>query len=310
MVNNKLKNMEMKKVNILYSLIIVLIVSACASSNGKYDASGTFEAVETIISAEANGTLLQFDIHEGQELKASQTVGIIDSTSLVDRKAQLERSKKATLSGRPQTKLQTEALKKELANAILNRDRLKNLVTGGVATQKQLDDANTQVAALEAKIDAQESSLNSTTTSINEQASVIDAQLQEVNNQLAKCKIVNPVDGTILSKYAERYEIAIAGKPLYKIANLSDLIFRAYITGSQLTKIKLNQAVKVYADFGEEKREYDGAVEWISGKSEFTPKTIQTQDERANLVYAVKIAVKNDGYLKIGMYGQIKLLGD
>jgi len=295
----------MKK-NKLFGLILLLAIASCKEES-QYDASGSFEAIETMISAEVNGKILQLDIEEGQELKAGQVIGYIDSTQLYTRKLQALQNKKAILSGRPQANVQTEALKKELTNAITNRDRTEKLVKGGVATQKQLDDANAAVATLQAKISAQESSLHITTSSLNEQASTVDAQLVEVNDQLKKCKIVNPVKGTVLTKYAESYEVAMAGKPLYKIADLSTIILRAYITGDQLTQAKINQKVKVLTDDGKGGfKETEGTIAWINDKSEFTPKTIQTKNERANLVYAFKVKVKNDGAYKIGMYGELR----
>jgi len=290
----------------LSGLILLLIVASC-NEEAQYDASGSFEAIETMISAEANGKILQLNIEEGQELTAGQVIGYIDSTQFYTRKLQLLQNKKAILSGRPQTHVQTEALRKELANATTNRDRTEKLVKGGVATQKQLDDANAAVATLQARISAQESSLSITTSSLNEQASAVDAQLAEVNDQLKKCRIINPVRGTVLTKYAETYEVALAGKPLYKIADLSTIILRAYITGDQLTQTKINQKVKVLTDDGSGGfKEAEGVITWINDKSEFTPKTIQTKNERANLVYAIKVKVTNTGAYKIGMYGELK----
>lgn len=295
----------MKK-NILFSLVLLLIISSCREKDN-YDASGSFEAVETMISAEVNGKILQFNVEEGQEMSAGQIIGYIDSTQLYTRKLQLSQSKKAILSGRPQTNVQVDALKKELANAITNHDRMERLVKGGVATQKQLDDANAAVTTLQAKINAQQSSLQITTASLNEQASTVDAQLAEVNDQLQKCKIINPLKGTVLTKFAEPYEMAVAGRPLYKIADLSEIILRAYITGDQLTQAKINQKVKVLTDDGKGGfKEAEGMITWINEKSEFTPKTIQTKNERANLVYAIKVKVPNDGTYKIGMYGEVK----
>lgn len=297
----------MKKLLVPILSLSVLLVS-CSNNENEHDASGSFEAIETIISAEANGKIVQLSIEEGQELKAGQVIGHIDSTQIYAKKLQLLQSKKAILSGRPQTSVQTEALKKELANAMLDRDRIQNLVIGGVSTQKQLDDANAKVTTLKAKITAQESSLQTTTSSLNEQASTIDAQLIEINDQLRKCTITNPLNGTVLSKYAEQYEIAGAGKPLYKIADLSSIILRAYITGDQLSQVRLDQNVKVFTDDGNGGfKETEGVITWINDKAEFTPKTIQTKNERANLVYATKVKVKNDGSYKIGMYGEIGL---
>jgi HlyD family secretion protein len=297
----------MKKIHFLMIAFIILSMTACDREANDFDASGTFEAVEILISAEANGKILQFDIREGQELKKGQVVGYIDSTQLYLQKLQLEQSKRAVLSGRPQTKVQIKALKEQLATARKDRDRIANLVKGGVANQKQLDDANALIATLEAQIAALESSLNTTTSSIDQQAKVIDIQLKEVKDQLAKCRIVNPVKGTVLSKYAEPYEMTTIGRPLYKIADLKDIILRAYITGDQLPKVRLNQQVKVYRDNGEQGyKESTGVVSWISDKAEFTPKSIHTKKERESLVYAIKVRVPNDGSYKIGMYGEIR----
>ena len=298
----------MKNRNIIITLLLLLGLNSCDDKGLSHDASGSFEAVETIISAEANGKILQLRIEEGQELNVGQVIGHIDSTQIYARKLQLLQSKKAILSGRPQASVQTDALKKELANAVLDRDRTENLVKGGVATQKQLDDANAKVITLRARINAQESSLQTTTSSLNEQAATVDAQLAEINDQLKKCTITNPLKGTVLSKYAEQYEMTATGRPLYKIADLSNIILRAYITNDLLSQVKLDQEVKVFTDDGKGGfRETDGIVTWINDKAEFTPKTIQTKNERANLVYAIKVKVRNDGFYKIGMYGEMGL---
>ena len=292
--------------NLLLVMGLVSELTSCHASGLQHDASGSFEAVETIISAEVTGQILQLHVEEGQELAAGQVVGQIDSTQLYAQKLQLMQSRRAILSGRPQSAVQTEALKKELANAVLDRDRTAKLVNGGVASQKQLDDANAQVRTLEARISAQESSLQTTTSSLNEQGRTVEAQLALINDQLANCVITNPLKGTVLSKYAEQHEMATLGRPLYKIADLSQLILRAYITGDQLSQVKLDQKVKVFTDDGRGGfKEAEGVVTWVSDKAEFTPKAIQTKTERANLVYAIKVRVKNDGTYKIGMYGEI-----
>jgi HlyD family secretion protein len=297
----------MKTKTITYLSILLISITSCRE-NHKYDASGSFEAIETIISAEVNGKILQLNISEGDQLEPGQIIGYIDSTQLHLNKMQLTQNKKALLSGRPATKIQTEALKQELANAVLDRDRTENLVKGGVASLKQLDDANSRVTTLQSKIDAQENSLQTTTSTLNEQGNTLDVQLNEINDQLRKCTITNPVKGTVLTKYAEQYEIAVMGKPLYKIADISTLVLRAYITGDQLHEVKIGQSVKVFTDDGKGGfKETSGVVTWINDKSEFTPKAIQTKNERANLVYAIKVNVKNDGYLKIGMYGEVML---
>jgi HlyD family secretion protein len=291
----------------LLTITASALLFSCNKSGIQYDASGSFEAIETIISSEASGKILSLNINEGDDLKANAIVGDIDSSQLILTREQLSSNKNAILSGRPSIQTQIDALETELKNAKSDRDRIANLVKGNVASQKQLDDAEARVATIQAKINAQKSSLQTTTNTINEQGTSVNAQLNLVEDQIRKCKIVNPIDGTVLSKYAEANEMTAIGKPLYKIANLQTMILRVYISGNQLSKVKLNQNVKVYTDNGEGgSKETSGTIMWISNKAEFTPKTIQTKDERANMVYAVKVNVKNDGGYKIGMYGEIK----
>ena len=296
----------MKSKQIIYALIILISISSCKEADKNYDASGSFEAVETMVAAETNGKILQLKIEEGQSLDSGQVIGYIDSTQLYLNKLLLVQNKKAILSSRPEANVQVESLKKELDNAILDRNRTENLVKGGVASQKQLDDANAKLGTLQARIKAQESSLQTSTSSLNEQGNTVAVQMNEINDLLKKCVIINPVKGTVLTKYAEQYEMAVLGKPLYKIADLSTIILRAYITGDQLQQVKIGQQVKVLTDDGKGGfKETPGLITWINDKSEFTPKTIQTKNERANLVYAMKVTVKNNGYLKLGMYGQV-----
>ena len=301
----EINSIEMKNAKLIY-LVLLLSILSCKEKANNYDASGSFEATETIIAAEATGKILQLNIDEGQQLDSGQLIGFIDSAQLQLTRLQLMQSKKAILSSRPESKTQVEALRTELANAVLDRNRTAKLVEGGVASQKQLDDADAKIATLQSKIVAQESSLQTTTSSITEQGNTVNAQMNEITDQLKKCVIVNPVKGTVLSKYAEQYEMAVLGKPLYKIADISTIILRAYITGDQLQQVKIGQRIKVFTDDGKGGyKERQGVITWINEKSEFTPKTIQTKNERANLVYAMKVNVKNDGYLKIGMYGEV-----
>ena len=296
-MNNKL---------IYLTILAFFAVSSCKNKGSDFDASGTFEATETVVSAEANGKILLFDIEEGTILQAGQQIGYIDSTQLYLTRLQLLQNQKAILSGRPDTKIQLEALQKELDNALSDKQRIENLVKGDVASQKQLDDANTRIAVLQSKIAAAKSTLSTTTSTLNEQSGTVAVQLAQVEDQLRKCRIVNPLKGTVLTKYANVFEMAAAGRPLYKIADLSEIILRVYISSSQLSQVKLNQKVTVKTDDASGGyKENEGFITWISDKAEFTPKTIQTKDERANLVYAMKIKVKNDGYLKIGMYGEV-----
>ena len=266
-----------------------------------YDASGTFESTEIIVSSQATGQLMQFNVSEGDTLHANQPVGYVDSTQFHLTKLQLLENKKAILAGKPDVQSQIDATQKQIDNAELDKQRIENLVKGGVATQKQLDDVNAKIAVLQSQLAAQKSSLGNTTSTLNGQSSAVIAQLALVNDQLKKCVIINPIDGTVLTTYANPSEVTTMGKPLYKIADLSTVELRAYITGDQFANVKLGQNVKVLVDENKEKyRDYDGVIDWISNKAEFTPKTIQTKDERANLVYAIKIKVKNDGFIKLG----------
>lgn len=290
----------------LYLFTAILIFS-CSNNNGKFDATGTFEATETIVSSEATGKLLSFTLEEGQVLKKGQKVGAIDSTQLYLTKLQLRENQKAVLAGKPDIRTQVEATKREIDNTLVEKRRIENLVKGEVANQKQLDDINTKLAVLEAKLAAQQNSLKTTTSTLTEQSNAITVQMSMVQDQLAKCNIINPMEGTVLTKYAMQNEMTLPGKALYKIADLSTVILRAYVSGDQLAQFKLGQQVDVLVDAAEgEYKTYRGTITWVSDKAEFTPKTIQTKDERANLVYAIKINVKNDGYLKLGMYGEVK----
>jgi len=286
-----------------------LMLFSCKSGNDKFDAAGNFEAVETMVSAEANGKILAFNVTEGQVLEQNQMVGYIDSAQLYLTKLQLAQNRKAILSGRPDIAVQIESLQKELDNAITDRNRIQNLVKGEVASQKQLDDANTRIAIIQAKIDAQKSVLTTSTTTLNEQSNTIEIQMAQINDQLRKCRIVNPLKGTVLAKYAEPFEMTMQGRPLYKIADIDNMFIRVYVSEPQLSKIKLGQKAVVLIDSGKKDyKKYEGTISWISDKAEFTPKIVQTKEERVTLVYAVKVVVKNDGFLKIGMPGEVNFI--
>ena len=307
-------------------IILIVLTSiglfSCSDDKNKYDASGTFETTETIVAAEANGIIKQLNIEEGQILEAGQRIGYIDSIQLWLRKKQLEAQIKSVISKSPDITAQTSSFSKQKAviqsqlnTQLHEKQRIENLVKADAATPKQLDDISGQVDALQKQLEVIHSQEISQTSQLTTQSKGLSGdiiplkvQIEEVNDQLSKSIIINRVNGTVLAKYAEANEMASLGKPLYQIADLSTLILRAYISGNQLSLIKINQPVKVMVDDGNrEYKEFAGVIEWISNKAEFTPKTIQTKDERANLVYAVKIRVKNDGYLKIGMYADIKL---
>ena len=287
-------------------LFIAATLFACSNETSTFDASGAFEATETIVSSEASGKIMALRIEEGQEVKAGEVVGFIDSTQLFLTRLQLIQNRKAILSGRQNVKTQVEALQNELDNAVADKTRIENLVKGQVASQKQLDDAITRVDVIKSRLAALNSTLSTNNSALTEQGSTLAIQLQLVEDQLRKCKIVNPSNATVLVKYSNAFEMTSAGKPIYKIADLSSLTLRAYVSGDQLSSIKLGQKLKVIVDDRQGgSKNYEGSISWISDKAEFTPKTIQTKEERANLVYAVKIIVKNDGFLKIGMYADV-----
>jgi HlyD family secretion protein len=291
----------------LFGIAISSFLISCGKSDNDYDASGTFETTEVVVSAEGVGKILQFDVEEGTLLSENQQVGYIDSTQLYLKKLQLKASQKALQSRRPNMQKQIAALEQQIATAKTERNRVENLLKDNAATSKQLDDINAQVAVLEKQLIASKSTLETTLEGIAGDNSALNIQSEQLDDQLRKCKIISPINGIVLVKYAEKGELAAAGRALFKIADTNNMILRAYLTNDQLTELKIGQKVKVFADLGKsDSKQYEGTINWISSKSEFTPKTIQTRDERANLVYAVKINVKNDGYLKIGMYGNVK----
>jgi len=296
----------MKKVSLL-AIATAAIFASCNNSENDYDAAGAFESVETIVSTEASGTIMQFSVEEGQTLQAKQFVGYVDSTQLYYKKEQLIAQIASTTSQTPDIPVQVAALQSQLAEAQKNQGRMNNLFKQSAATQQHVDDANTQVDMLNKQIEAQKSTLGISSVTISKQVGPLQRQIDQLNDQIAKCRIINPIHGTVLTKYAEDHEVVEPGKALYKIAETDTIILRAYITGTQLDKVKIGQKVKVRSDKGAKQYgEYTGTVYWISDKSEFTPKTIPTKDERADLVYAIKIRIINDGYLKIGMYGEVK----
>ncbi len=297
----------MKALYYIFSLLLVMAYGCSPDDNG-VDASGVFEATEIITSAESSGKLLSFIVQEGDIVKKGQYLGQIDSTQLHLNKLQVIANKAALLSGRPDMQTQLNTLDAEIANVEFEKKRVERLLKGGVATQKQLDDINARLDVLRANYKAKKTSLKIATDAIDTQSLALDAQINVIIDQLARSRITSPIDGTVLIKYAEEGELTGLGKPLFKVADMKKMILRAYVTSDQLAQISTGQKVKVLAEFGKDgNKEYEGKIIWISRKSEFTPKTIQTQDERANLVYAVKIEVQNNGFLKIGMYGGIKI---
>ena len=290
-------------------LSVILISFACGRDSEIYDASGSFEATEIIVSSEVGGKILEMNIEEGDSVEGGAILGQIDTVQLWLKKRQILATVRALEARRPELRKQIAAIEEQISVQTREKERIERLLKAGAATGKQLDDINASISILTKQLDAQRSSLANTSGGLTEDASALMIQADQLDDQLKRSRITSPITGTILTKYAEAGEVTGAGKPLFKIADMDRMILKAYITSDILTQVKQGQSVKVYADFGEGgSREYEGKIVWISDKAEFTPKTIQTKDERANLVYAVKIAVKNDGYLKIGMYGGLSLL--
>lgn len=297
----------MKRIGIITLFCGVLILTSCGSGKNDYDATGVFEATEVTVSAEAAGRVMHLDLEEGTALEENKEVGLIDTVQLYLKKCQLEASMKSVDSQRPDLMKQMAATRQQIATAEREKARVVKLLEAGAANRKQLDDWDAQIALLQRQLTAQQSSLSKSNQSLIEQGNSVAIQIAQMEDQLSKCHLVSPIKGVVLAKYTEKGELATVGKPLFKVANIDQLFLRAYITSDQLAQIKLGDEVTVFSDYGDDiKKEYKGKIAWISNRSEFTPKTILTKDERANLVYAVKIAVKNDGYLKIGMYGGVK----
>ena len=316
----------MKKVMSIYLLFsMVFVLFSCREDKDQYDATGTFEATETIVSAESTGVIQSLKISEGDVLDSGEQIGYIDTTDLFLKKKELEAELNAIGARLPDISEQTAQFKQQalivqtkLEYLLKERTRTQNLIKADAATPKQLDDINAQIREVQEQIKAihkqgaaQVSALRTQRSGISSTASTLMIKMEQLNEQIQKAKIINPVKGTVLTKFSEEGEMAMVGKPLYTIANLSTINLRAYITGNQFASVKLGERVNVLVDDGSgQSKQYPGTIIWISNKAEFTPKTIQTKDERANLVYAIKISVKNDGALKIGMYGEVKYEGE
>ena len=295
----------MKK-TVLFS-IFVLALASCRNSE-KYDATGLFEATTVTVSAETSGKLVSFAVDEGDSLEIGQQVGLVDTTLLVLQRKQLHSQQLSTEKSSPDIAAQAAALRSQIAHQQNECDRIARLLANGAATQKQSDDANAGLRTLWGQLEGLLSTLDKNRSSITESASALQYQKEQVEEQIRKSRIIAPITGTVLQKYAEQGEYATPGRSLFKMANLNDIYLRCYFTASQLAHIRIGQEVTVIADFGgNEQYEYAGKIIWIAQESEFTPKSIQTQDSRSNLVYAVKVAVKNDGRLKLGQYGEVRL---
>lgn len=285
----------------------LLLFFSCNNKEFEYDASGIFEASEKIISSEATGTIEELYIEEGDELTEGQYIGYIDTIQLHLKKLQLLATIKAIESRKPNIATQLSVLKEQISQAEFEKKRIENLLSDGAATQKQLDDINSQIAVLHNTLSAQSSTLLNSVSNIHEERQIYSVQVEQIEDMLKKNLIINPVAGTVLNKYVSAQEMAIQGRALYKIADTQHMFLRVYVVSAQLDNLKIGQDASVFVHLSDGNyRAYPATIIWISNKAEFTPKTIQTKDERQNLVYAVKLGVKNnDGLIKIGMYGDV-----
>ncbi len=295
----------MKKIFIL--IAAAAVCCACADKV-EYDACGTFEATEVVVSSQGTGQIIYFDVEEGSEVEAGQQIGLIDTVQLYLQKTQLEAQMQSVLSSRPDIESQVSAIRSQIAKQKSEKERVEKLMAKGAAPAKQLDDINAQIGILEDQLAAQLSALSKSASSIGYNAAALQSQIAQLEDRIAKCRIISPVKGTVIARYVNQGELATVGTPMMKVADLEKVYLRAYFTSDQLSDLNLGDKVDVTADFGGDKQySYEGKVVWISSQSEFTPKAIQTRNSRANLVYAVKIAVVNDGRLKLGMYGEVNL---
>ena len=301
--------MHRLKINNWMALILAVQLGACTGEQHAFDASGAFEAEEYLISSEISGRLLSWDIQEGDLLDSGRLIGHVDSVQLVLSRKQLEQQIASILSRRPNVAIQLSALESQLATARSEEGRIGRLVEQGALPSKQLDDLRSTIRVLEGQIDALHSQLVTASDGIDMDARTLQTRIDQLNDQIHRCRIINPVSGRVLSTYVKAHEMAVAGRPLYKVADLSEMTLKAYLSGDQLAQVVLGQEVHVRTDAGDgNMRDGTGTVYWISDKAEFTPKTIQTKNERANLVYAVKVRIPNDqGFYKIGMYGEVEL---
>lgn len=293
---------------LIEKMVIAMVWLATATACGNGDGTevvGFFEATEVTVSNEIAGRLVKFAIDEGDSISKGEQVGIVDTVQLYLTKLQLMKSAKSIRSNRPEISKQIASLEVQIDKQKHEKARIERLIAANAATDKQLDDINAEIRVLESNLDALQSTLNNNLNSLEEQGSAVDVQVAQVDDKLARCHIISPIGGTILAKYAEEGEFAAVGQPLFKIADIQHLFLRVYVTSKHLANVQLGQKITVVSDI--DGRTYEGTVAWIADKAEFTPKNIQAGDDRQNLVYAVKIKVINDGWLKIGMYGKIIL---
>ncbi len=294
----------MKHILILAILMVSLV--GCSQKEGGVDATGTFEATEVTVSSEVVGRVLSFEITEGTVLAQGVQIGLIDSTQLHLQKLLLIENIRALRSNIPSVSTQVAAIREQIRNQKTEKKRVQKLLKSDAATQKHLDDINSHIAVLNRQLAAKREELNNKISSIEAQCAAVEVQIAQINDKLSKCVISSPIAGVVMAKFTETGELLNVGRPIFKVADMSNVYLKAYVTSDQLMNIKLSQEVNVIALYGaDETKSYPGRITWIADKSEFTPKNIQTKTERANLVYAIKIAVPNDGYIKLGMYGEV-----
>jgi HlyD family secretion protein len=281
---------------------LALSIFGCSNQNDKSDAYGNFEAETVIVSAETSGKILQFNVEKGQKIEAGTMAALIDTIQVYLKLQQIDAQKEAVEAKRESIRAQVSVFEEQKKNLQINKKRIADMLEDGAATQKQLDDISGQISVIEKQIESTQTQFNS----INKELQVLETQQEATLDLMNRCKVISPAGGTILETYIEQGELAAAGKPLFKMANLEELTLKVYVSGAQLPNIKIGQEVDVLVDKNEEENQsFTGKISWISSEAEFTPKIIQTKEERVKLVYAVKVAVKNDGTLKIGMPGEI-----
>lgn len=291
-----------------YLVLSMALAAAGCNTAPVYDATGIFEATTVTVASETTGKILTFNISEGDSIIVGEPIAVIDTTLLVLQQKQIMSQQQSAESSSPDIAAQAASLRSQIAHQRQESERQKKLLADGATTQKRYDDAAALLRTTQGQLDGLLSTLSKSRNSISDNAAALQYQRQQIAEQIEKSTVKSPLTGTVLVKYAETGEFATPGKPLIKVANLDDIYLRGYFTVSQLAYIKLGQKVTVIADFGgDEQYEYPGTITWIAQESEFTPKSIQTRDSRANLVYAVKISVKNDGRLKLGQYGEVRL---
>ena len=290
-------------IKIILVLLTAFIISSCGEEERKSDAFGNFEAIEIIVSSETGGKLHSLDVEEGMTIEEGEIVGYVDTAQLYLKKVQMSSQKKVIGSKFNISSSQADVYREQMRVYLIEKERIENLLKENAASQKQLDDINGMLDVLEKQVNSALSQNGVTKQELGN----VDVQIKQINDQIEKCIIKNPLRGTVIMKLAEPSEVVSFGKPLYKIANLDEMELRVYVSGVQLPEIKIGQTVKVLTDNGADGfKEMQGTISWISSKAEFTPKIIQTKEERVNLVYAVKVKVKNDGSIKIGMPGEVR----